>query len=126
MSRELDAEIAERIFGYTLDYEFADMMFDGAPCVKELRSRDDEWGVLPFYSTEIGDAWLVEDEIERRHFQQQYVDTLADMVTTTDSIVEDIIALHGLSDALIIWRILRATPEQRCRAALAAVKEAQG
>lgn len=60
-SRELDAQIAREVFGYTLDYEFAEMMFDGAPCVKELRSQDDEWGVLPFYSTDVGDAWQVVD-----------------------------------------------------------------
>lgn len=57
--RSLDIEIAERIFGYTLDYEF-----EGAPCVKELRDQYDEWGVLPHYSTEIGDAWLV---VEKMH-----------------------------------------------------------
>ena len=57
--RELDAVIAARVFGYTLDYEFADMEMPPAPHVKELRDGYDEWGVLPYYSTDIGDAWAV-------------------------------------------------------------------
>ena len=60
--RELDALIALQIFRYTLDYEFADTL--GAPCVRELRDQYDEWGMLPHYSTEIGDAWLV---VEKMH-----------------------------------------------------------
>jgi len=63
MSRELDAKIATAIFGYTLDYEFADLMFDKAPCVKELRDQYDEWGMLPNYSTDIAAAWLVVDKL---------------------------------------------------------------
>jgi hypothetical protein len=55
--RELDALIALQVFHYTLDYEFADTL--GAPTVRELRDRHDEWGMLPHYSTEIGDAWLI-------------------------------------------------------------------
>jgi hypothetical protein len=63
MTRELDAEIAEKVFGYTLDYEFADTL--GAPCVTELRDQYDEWGMLPHYSTEIDDAWYVVDKMRR-------------------------------------------------------------
>jgi hypothetical protein len=66
--RELDALIAEKIFGYTLDYEFADMHIPPAPAVKELRDGMDEWGILPFYSTEIGDAWLVVELMHTRGF----------------------------------------------------------
>lgn len=55
--RELDALIALQVFRYTLDYEFADTL--GAPCVRELRNQYEEWGILPHYSTELGDAWLV-------------------------------------------------------------------
>lgn len=64
--RALDIEIAERIFGYTLDYEFADVM--GAPCVKELRDQYDEWGILPHYSTDIGDAWRVVERLAQSPF----------------------------------------------------------
>ena len=55
--RELDALVALEVFRYTLDYEFADTM--GAPCVRELRDQYDEWGILPSYSTDMSDAWLV-------------------------------------------------------------------
>ena len=58
---ERDALIAEKVMGYTLDDEFADMMFEGRPCVKQLRTQDDEWGVLPYYSTDIGAAWQLID-----------------------------------------------------------------
>lgn len=57
VSRELDALIAEKVFGYTLDYEFAEIT--GAPNVKELRDQCDEWGLLPHYSTDIAAAWLI-------------------------------------------------------------------
>lgn len=60
--RELDALVALQIFRYTLDYEFADTL--GAPCVRELRDQYDEWGMLPHYSTDMADAWLV---VERIH-----------------------------------------------------------
>lgn len=61
--RELDALIAVQVFGYTLDYEFADLNFGGAPCVKELRDQYDEWGILPCYSTEMGDAWQIVEHL---------------------------------------------------------------
>lgn len=67
MSRELDAEVAERIFGYTLDWEFSDLMPDAAPCVHELRDEYDEWGVLPNYSTDIAAAWQVIDYLRERN-----------------------------------------------------------
>lgn len=63
VGRELDAAVAERVMGYTLDYEFADLNFNGAPCVKELRDQYDEWGLLPAYSTDIAAAWLVVEKL---------------------------------------------------------------
>lgn len=62
--RELDALVAEKIFGYTLDYEFADTL--GAPCVPELRDQYDEWGMLPHYSTDMSDAWTILETLERQ------------------------------------------------------------
>lgn len=55
--RELDALIAEKVMGYTLDYELAEN-YDG-PTVKELRDKYDENGILPYYSSDIADAWQV-------------------------------------------------------------------
>jgi hypothetical protein len=108
MSRELDTRIAERVMGLT-------------PTVDGYRTTDYTYLTeLPHYSADIAAAQKIEVEIERRGLQVRYVDALVARVTTTESIVEDIIALHGTSDALIMWRILRATPEQRCKAALRA------
>lgn len=64
--RELDARIAEAVFGYTLDYEFADLHVPPAPHVKELRDQYDEWGVLPHYSSDIAAAWLVVEALRAR------------------------------------------------------------
>ncbi len=64
--RELDARIAETVFGYTPDYEFADLHVPPAPHVKELRDQYDEWGILPAYSTDIAAAWLVVEELRAR------------------------------------------------------------
>lgn len=62
--RELDALIALNVMGYTLDYEFADTF--GAPTVRELRDQYDEWGMLPYYSTDMTDAWLVVDRLNAK------------------------------------------------------------
>jgi len=62
--RELDARIAEAVFGYTLDYEFADLHVPPAPHVKELRDQYDEWGILPAYSSDIAAAWLVVEKAQ--------------------------------------------------------------
>lgn len=64
---ELDARIAEKIFGYRLDYEFADMMFEGRPCVKELRTQDDEWGMLPLYSEDIAATLTAAEYMHQRY-----------------------------------------------------------
>jgi hypothetical protein len=68
--RELDALIALQVFRYTLDYEFVDVL--GAPCVRELRDQYDEWGMLPHYSTEMADAWLVVEQFGIRHSPSIY------------------------------------------------------
>lgn len=57
--RELDILIGEGIFNYEVDQEF------DQPSVKALRDRYDEWGILPFYSTDMNDAWLVADHFIR-------------------------------------------------------------
>ncbi len=64
--RVLDALIAETVFGYTLDYEFADLHVPFAPHVKELRNQYDQWGILPHYSTDIAAAWLVVGALRAR------------------------------------------------------------
>jgi hypothetical protein len=58
--RELDILIAEKVFGLTVSQEFDE------PCVPALRDCYDEWGMLPHYSTDISDAWLL---LQRFHEQ---------------------------------------------------------
>lgn len=58
--RKLDALIAEWVFGYKVDYEFDD------PIVPELRDKYDPFGILPNYSTDISDAWIVVEILRER------------------------------------------------------------
>jgi hypothetical protein len=55
--RELDAKVAEKVFGFTVDMEFSDTPL--GPRVKALIDKYDEYGTLPAYSTDIADAWKV-------------------------------------------------------------------
>jgi len=68
--------------------------------------------LCPAFSTSYTDVRLLEDEIERRGLWQQYIGVLLDILNSYDrpSMVD-------------IWAIIRATPEQRARAFLEAVKE---
>jgi hypothetical protein len=56
--RALDALIEERIFGNPVDDEFEE------PIVKARRDQYDEWGVLPFYSTDLTTAWEIVTRLE--------------------------------------------------------------
>lgn len=93
MSKELDAECA-RALGYA-----------------------EALGEVPPFSTNQDAANALEDEIERRGLQDAYIDALID-ATNTPSLSLDI---WPSTDAL--WRFMHATPEQRARAFLAAIKD---
>lgn len=111
--RELDARIAERIFGYTLDYEFADLHVPPAPHVKELRDGYDEWGMLPHYSTDIADAWLVVERFRAdgyRVFINEHLDATG---FNAMFLSKHGVALRSLS------RFAETAPLAICRAALA-------
>lgn len=58
----------------------------------------------------------MEDEIERRGLQWKYLDQLNLIV----------LGNYSFSSSADRWAIIRATGEQRCRAALAAVRGAKG
>lgn len=115
VGRELDVLVAEKVFRYTLDYEFADMYFDGAPCVKELRDQYDEWGVLPKYFTEMGDAWLVVEALRGRGLHLQMNDTLSGYR-----------ARFFTADDGAYYQFGETAPEAICRAALAAMEKTHG
>jgi hypothetical protein len=109
--RERDALVGERAFAYTVDWEF------DAPCVKALCDQYDEWGILPHYTADLTAARLVEDEIERRGLQSVYAVHLMTLLCGGWANNEGLYILE--EDDL--WTLLRATPEQRCRAALRAM-----
>lgn len=106
--RELDALVAERVMGWTrrarghsmLMVDVWDGPVDGPVGIAAWR--------IPAYSTDIAAARLVEDEIERRGLSSEYTGALA-------------VRIRG-----DLWDLLRATPEQRCRAALVVVRTVRG
>jgi len=61
-SRQTDILIAEKVMGLSLDWEFAEFQ-NGEPAVPTLRDKYDEIGILPFYSTNISDAWNVVEKL---------------------------------------------------------------
>lgn len=73
----------------------------------------DEWGEIPRYEGRIEDAQLVEDEIEKRGLETKYISCLQEIVWNGEYSEHD----YPLE---LKWRLLRATPEQRCLAALRA------
>lgn len=97
--RERDAAIAERVMGWD---------FSG-PDAYEARS------IVPHYTTDPVACRLVEDEIERRglliNCLYQLYDMLGKLVMYEDYI--------GIKDVAVM---LRATPEQRCHAAMIAIE----
>lgn len=76
----------------------------GGPTEKDQR--------LPFYSSSIEAAHTVEDRIEELGLQVPYIQALAAVV-----------GCRLLANVKEYWLMLRATPEQRCRAALLAATE---
>jgi hypothetical protein len=72
-------------------------------------------GGVPAYSTNPTAIRLAEDEIERRGLQDEYMTALFEIVFNAS--FEQYVNTHE------IWRIIRATPEQRARAALAALNK---
>jgi len=100
--RALDAECA-RVLGYVRR---------GDAWVAPLHWLfNDEPPILPYFSSDLIAARLLEDEIERRGLQDEYIRVLLAIVAPDRSTVGT------------FWLILRATPSQRSRAFLKAVKE---
>lgn len=129
-ARALDAQVAEEIFGYTWqplapdDFAGHDVthVLQGAwrgsgeiqSCHRIAERRSD--GHIRYFqnapfSTDYTAVRLVEDEIERRGLGPRFVAELGACVC-----LEYPYANRG------VWRILRASPEDRCRAALSAVR----
>lgn len=81
-------------------------------------SRDAQWDRgVPLFSTNHEAARTLEDEIERRHSTHLYLAALIEQVRGT-TIYDDPARTTGM-----MWAVIRATPEQRARAFLEAVKQ---
>lgn len=101
MNVNLDELIAEKVMGWHV----------GSGC-NGLHPPDATTCVLPQipdYTTDERDTRLVEDEIASRGLIEQYVFTLGSIVASPDLFDED---------PLYQWALIRATPKDRCLAAL--------
>lgn len=70
--------------------------------------------LCPAFSESHEAARILEDEIERRAAQVAYLDALVEIVLPY---------VHYELKTADIWRVLRATPEEKCRAFLKTVEE---
>lgn len=120
----LDAEIASRVMGWTdvsekqmwsFPEDLTDPNAQAEPDGFELRGLPPgatEGGgerAVPGYSTKIAAALLVEDEMERRGLGVEYMVALAHRIGFSG------FSTLGWAD---LFKYVRATPLQRCRAAL--------
>lgn len=117
-SRDLDARVAERVMGWCQETSHitpkATVTSWRAPAgTLPIPYLLNFFGDIPLLSADPAAARLVEDEIERRGLWRAYTEALLlaviDLPPGVDTIFEG-------------WALIRATPEQRCRAALAAVE----
>lgn len=70
---------------------------------------------VPPYSTDPAAVCLVEDEIERRGLRDAYIEHLLDVIAAPD------LRLDIWPTAADLWKVARATADQRCQAALRAL-----
>jgi hypothetical protein len=108
MSRELDAECG-RALGWVVDQQNPKTVYAGY-------ASDGKYSELPPFSTDPAAARQLEDEIERRGLQDAYIEVLVELCNTPD------LNLDQWPKFIDIFALLRATPEQRARAFLEAVK----
>lgn len=95
-------------YGFCIHCE-GDAGYTAEPCQRPIMN----------YSGSIIFAQQVENEIERRGLAKFYIEALAASLGITRETLID-------AGASALWCILRATPEQRCHAALLAARAALG
>lgn len=110
MSRELDEQIALAL-GWK-GVGFACMMGPYEDLYYKSYTNDG-YDVVPHFSADPDATYLLEDEIERRGLIEDYISALDKLVTYPSDL-----GWQGYR-----WGILRATPEQRVRAFLAALND---
>lgn len=117
--RERDTALAQAL-GYTIyhyDKDYREncyyMLMDpnGDPVIAgrsgERKTEAGAWDDAPNFTTDYDDCRLVEDEIEHRNLQDRYAEALFCLVND-----------KALFTVVEWWNLIRATPEERCRAAL--------
>lgn len=100
--RELDALVAERVLGKPFTRPESDRDVCGY--------RDGECLGACHFSTHVVSVDLVDQAIDRLGLQGEYIEALESMVN-----------VGATGWQRVRWNILRATPEQKCKAALIAV-----
>jgi hypothetical protein len=122
---QLKRQVGTEVMGYSIyhyDKDFAEncyyMLMDREYDPVSMRYRENErpteeavWLDCPDFTSRLDAVRLMEDEIERRGLQELYSEILHYMCASFSD-----------SFQMARWKVLRATPEQRCRAALRAVK----
>lgn len=111
--RQRDALIAEHLMGYHVQWIGGDVWIVPPPSAED---QDVALGRVPEYSTRAHGGPMAEQEIERRgsEAQSDYAWILKEIVGVSDDFKYD-------ATAADLWKVIRATPEQRCRAALIAI-----
>jgi hypothetical protein len=116
MSRELDAQCA-----HALGQLWVDACPLGDPtCAGKYMPQIGRWPCLAPFSTDHEAARLLEDEIERRGVQKAYISALC-----RDGGLDDPFSDYAILEFTLeaFWQVMRATPEQRARAFLEAMKQ---
>lgn len=113
--RELDAMVAEKVFGLTIEWSEIDIietpLIKNQPISKQLRDKYDEVGLVPFYSMVIEDAWLVVEKCSI-HTLRRIVANEPDNQALWQAMIYADESLSGIADT---------APLAICRAALKAV-----
>jgi hypothetical protein len=124
-SRDLDARVESVLFGRSVECIGGRWLWVGAantlPGSPYMLPDGREAHPIRNYSGRSDTARLVEDEIERRGLTMDYADALVTAVAPL--LFQNEYVNFGPPAYAALWALIRATPEQRCRAALAAVGE---
>jgi hypothetical protein len=105
--REMDALVAEKVFGYKINWD-GGVWYIGIP---------EPVKIIPSYSTSISAAIESEEKIRIEKLIPEYVDAL-NLVIEYDNISRGKLLIQEKQ-----WLLIHANSHQRCRAALLAVKE---
>lgn len=115
--RELDALIAVSVMGWTVDQRNPATVYSGYDACGQ-------YSAVPSYSTDIAAARLIEDHIELSGRVWPYIEALVAVLDLDIDILPSAIEAgspHAPDMRSFAWDLIRATPEQKCLAALKAL-----